>query len=238
MAVKSIIAWQDRQWGPPHLACNLLPSGYYFYVHERVPVGKEPRAIDAKLISRYGIDISASARSRRKRAGLANLHYLRFERDFLLLATHGQHEFFVKESMLDARGHEHHIRDVRKVAIKVGGYSVRVVEGGFLRKVARDVPPVEDKKLRVRVQIGRERYLELKGYLLDVATRFPVEELALLFAAVPYEPYAPVRLQLWNLLRWVNDARHAAGLERVPSSVIRVRRRIVKPFGVSEEEAA
>jgi len=49
-------------------------------------------------------------------------------------------------------------------------------------------------------------------------------------SAIPFEPYAPVRLQNLNLLRWVNAARHAAGLERVPSSVIRMKRRIVKPF--------
>jgi hypothetical protein len=78
----------------------------------------------------------------------------------------------------------------------------------------------------------------LKGYFLDVATHFPVEELAHLFSAVPFEPYAPVRRQLLNLLRRVNDARHAAGLERVPSSVVRVKRRIVKPFGMSGETAA
>ena len=213
-----------------HLACNLLPAGYYFYVHERVPADKDPRAVDAKLVSRYGIDISPSARHRRKRAGLANLHYIRFDRDFLILASYGKHLFFEKESMLDASGHEKHIRDVRKVAIKVGGYSLRVVQGGFLRKVSPDVPPVDDVKLRVRVQIGRERYLDLKSYLLEVATRFPLEEMSQLFSAIPFEPYAPVRLQNLNLLRWVNAARHAAGLERVPSSVIRMKRRIVKPF--------
>ena len=213
-----------------HLACNLLPAGYYFYIHERVPEGKDPRTVDAKLLSRYGIDLSPSARYRRKRAGNANLHYLRFDRDFLILATHGQHSFFEKESKLDAGGHEQHIRDVRKVAIKVGGYSVRVVKGGFLRKEDTDTPAVEDGKLRVRVQIGRERYLDIKSYLLEVATRFPVEELSQLFRSVRFEPYAPVRLQLLNLLRWVNNARQAARLERVPSSVIRCKRRIVKPF--------
>jgi hypothetical protein len=89
-----------------HVACKRLPSGYYFYTEGRVPPGKDPRATDAKLVSRYGIDISASARSWRKREGLADLHYLRFDRAFLILAGHRQHEFFVKESVLDASGHE------------------------------------------------------------------------------------------------------------------------------------
>ncbi|MBN9520140.1 hypothetical protein J0H58_16700 [bacterium] len=215
------------------LACNLLPSGYYFYVQGRVPEGKDPRAVDRKLLGKYGIDLSRSARARRKRAGLANLHYLRFSREWVLLATHGQSPFFEAEA--------DNVRDVRKVALKVGGYSLRVVKGGFLRKEDPDAPAVEDGKDRVRVQIGRERYLDLKGYFLDVATRLPVEELGRMFHAVPFEPYAPVRVQLWNLLRWVNKARHAAGLERVPSSVIRTKRRIVKPFepsATSEDIAA
>lgn len=208
-----------------HLACNLLPAGYWFYVLGRIPEGKDPRATDAKLLGRYGIDISPSARSRRKRAGLSNLHYIRFGREFLLLATHGKHPFFADESA--------NLCDVRKVAIKVGGYSLRVVKGGFLRKGEQDVPAVEDGKLRVRVQIGRERFLDLKAYFLELATRLPAEELARAFYAVPFEPYAPVRLQLWNLLRWVNNARHAAGLERLPASVVRTKRRIVKPFEYS-----
>jgi hypothetical protein len=209
------------------LACNLLPSGYYFYVQGRVPDGKNPAAVDAKLLARYGIDISPSARSRRKRAGLANVHYLRLGRDFVLLATHGQSPFFAAEA--------ERVRDVRKVAIKVGGYSLRVVQGGYLRKADEDAPAIEDGKLRVRVQVGRERYLDLKAHFLEVATRLPVGELGAAFYAVPFEPYAPVRVQLWNLLRWVNKARHAAGMERVPATVIRTKRRIVKPFEALSE---
>lgn len=213
-----------------HLACNLLPAGYWFYVLGRIPEGKDPRATDAKLLGRYGIDISPSARSRRKRAGLANLHYLRLGREFLLLATHGEHPFFSDEAA--------NVRDGRKVAIKVCGYSLRVVKGGFLRKGEGDAPAVEDGKLRVRVQIGRERFLDLKAYFLEMAIRLPADELARAFYAVPFEPYAPVRLQLWNLLRWVNNARHAAGLERLPASVVRTKRRIVKPFEPLPERVA
>lgn len=87
----------------------------------------------------------------------------------------------------------------------------------------------------MRVQVGRERYLDLKAHFLEVATRLPAAELGAAFYAVPFEPYAPVRVQLWNLLRWVNKARHAAGLERVPATVIRTKRRIVKPFETREE---
>ena len=73
---------------------------------------------------------------------------------------------------------------------------------------------------------------------LTAGVALPAEELGRMFFAVPFEPYAPVRVQLWNLLRWVNKARHAAGLERVPPSVIRTKRAIVKPFAGGEDLAA
>src|SRR5262245_15327111 len=62
------------------LAVAYVKNGYYFYVTGRVPDGKDPVAIDRKLIDRYGAGISKWARARRKRAGLANIQYLRFER--------------------------------------------------------------------------------------------------------------------------------------------------------------
>jgi hypothetical protein len=47
---------------------------------------------------------------------------------------------------------------------------------------------------------------------------------------IPFEPYAPVRRQLLNILRAVNRRRRAAGLERVPHTVLRLRRRPVRVF--------
>jgi hypothetical protein len=79
------------------LATNYLPHGYWFYVSGIVPEGKDPERVDEKLIERYGVAISRQGRVRRKHAGLANLHYLRFGRFWLLLATHGRHEFFDRE---------------------------------------------------------------------------------------------------------------------------------------------
>ena len=204
------------------LACNYLPHGYHHFFLGKVPVGKDPKALDAKLLELYGIAVSPSQRARRKRAGFANLHYLRFDRDFLFLSTEGKHRFF--------EDHRELIRDARKVPIRVGGYSVRLARGGFLRRVNADEPAVPDGKSRVRVQIEKTRYTEMKAYLLEMATRWPVEELEIAFRGIPFEPYAPVRVQLVNLLRWVNRARKAQGLPEVPKSVIRYQRRIVKPF--------
>lgn len=57
-----------------------------------------------------------------------------------------------------------------------------------------------------------------------------MESLASTFRSVPFEPYAPIRRQLLNLLRAVNKVRAAAGYDPVPAEILRLRRRIVAPL--------
>ncbi|MCY2987753.1 MAG: hypothetical protein NTY19_07805 [Planctomycetota bacterium] len=199
-----------------------LPHGYWFYVSGIVPPGKDPRSVDEKLVARYGISVSRTSRARRKAVGIANVHYLRYERRFLLLATHGFHPFFDDETRS--------IRDARRVPIKFEGYSISVAKGGFKRKLNKQDAPVRDDKWRVRVQIERELHKGLKAYLFDIAAHRSAAALAAEFRDLPFEPYAPVRQQLLNLLRYVNRRREAASLPTLSPSVLRYRRRIVRPF--------
>jgi hypothetical protein len=55
---------------------------------------------------------------------------------------------------------------------------------------------------------------------------------------LPYEPYAPVRQQLLNILRLVNRVRHFVGREPISPKVLRLRRRIVRPFETAEKSVA
>ena len=114
--------------------------------------------------------------------------------------------------------------------IQVGGYSLTVRQGGFLKRLPGEETKTADSKRRVRVQIAREKYRDLKSYFLELATRRSVEELGREFFNVPFEPYAPIRRQLLNVLRLVNAKRQEAGLAKVPPTVLRYRRRIVRPF--------
>lgn len=158
--------------------------------------------MDAKLIDRYGIDISKWARARRKRQGLSNLHYLRFGRFFVLVATLGEHRFFVEEQG---------IRDVRRDSVRFGGYSI-----GYKRD--------RGGKWHPSVRIHPETYRDLKAYFLDLADRRSAEELAAELGSIQFVPFAPVRVQLLCVLRAVNAGRKAAGLELVPVAVLRLRR--------------
>lgn len=187
------------------LAVSYVGRGYWFYVAGTIPEGKDPAAIDAKLIRCYGIDLSKWARARRKARGLANMQYLRHGPFFVLLATHGRHLFFEREG--------EQVRDARRTPIRYAGYSVSY-RGGH-----------------PHVRIDQAQYNLIKAFLVEEAVRRSSDSIAAAFRSLPFEPYAPVRRQLLNLLRAVNKARRTVRLDAVPVSALRLHRRIVKPFG-------
>ena len=100
--------------------------------------------MDQKLLAKYGISISRQQRARRKHAGQANLHYLRLERDWIILATKGEHRFFKEE--------RDSIQDARQIPIQIGGYSIRVARGQFLKKEEGELVATPDSRYRVRVR--------------------------------------------------------------------------------------
>lgn len=204
------------------LASCYLSHGYWFYVSGWIPEYKAWRNVDEKLLAKYGIDVSRQSRARRKQVGIANIHYLRYQRYFILLATHGHHPFYDDEG--------DNIRDARRVPIKFADYSISVKRGGYKKKATPGSRAIPDNKYRVRVRIGEESYRDLLAYFLDIAQRRTAPELADDLYHVPYEPYAPVRQQLLRILRLINQSRKAAGLDTLGYDVLRYRRRIVRPF--------
>ncbi|MBX9581500.1 MAG: hypothetical protein K2X87_14465 [Gemmataceae bacterium] len=187
------------------LAVAYVARGYVFYVTGVIPPYKDPAAVDAKLCAKYGVGLSKWARARRKAAGAASHAYLRYRRFFVLLATHGESPFFEAERDL--------VRDVRKTPVRFSGYSISV-RGGH-----------------AHVRIDQPVYLGLKAYLVGTAGKRSADQLAAEMREVlAFEPYAPVRSQCLGILRAVNRARTAAGLEELPRTCLRMYRRPVRPF--------
>ena len=192
------------------LAVAYVANGYWFYVTGRVPDHKGPASIDRKIIARYGIDVSKWTRTRRKQAGLANVQYLRYDRFFVLVATHGKHPFFASEGK--------QVRDIREKPLYFMGYSIgcrRARHGG---------------KYHASVRIDRELFREMKARFTEMAAHRSVEELYRELWKIDYERYAPVRDQLRGLLRAINRRRKVAALEPVPHHALRFRRVPVSPF--------
>lgn len=190
------------------LAVGYVARGYFFYVAGQVPEGKDPRRVDEKLIAKYGIERSKSARARRKALGFANIQYIRYRETFVMLATAGKHEFFLEEAG--------QVCDARKMPIKLFGYAISY-RGGH-----------------PHVRIEHKQYLELKSYFADLAVHRKRETLERGLQSLGFEPYAPVRSQLHSILRLVNRRRKSAGFDPLPSSCLQTRRRIFKPFGVRQ----
>jgi len=208
------------------LASNYLPYGYWFYVTGRIPPDKDPNVIDEKLLTKYGIELSRQQRARRKQRGEANLHYLRHERDFVILATHGRHRFFAEEV--------ENVRDIRRYPLRFQDYSLTVRRGEFLKRERGDSTATPDGRYRVRVTIHRESYRLWRANLLEQAVHRSLEHLRWEFWNLPVEPYAPIRKQMLGLLRLVNAKRAAMGYEKLLPDCIRYRREIVKPFEIQE----
>jgi hypothetical protein len=161
------------------IACSFLRHGYWWYVTGCIPTSKDARSVDRKLIEKYGIAMSESTRARRKQLGFANLQYIRHDRFFAILATKGQHHFFVEEAV--------GIRDIRRVPLQFAGYSSAIGEGD-----GRAMASAISAGIRMSRSSGG-RFLEIKAHFLHLAVHRSPDNLALAFYDFPFEPYAPVR---------------------------------------------
>lgn len=223
------------------LACSYILHGYHHYVVGLVPEKKDPMAVDANIVAKFGLDLTRAARSRRKLAGNANVHYIRYRRFFVLCATDpvGGHEFFEAHPPRAVGGKAvPQVRHIKEHPIAFGGYSIGYHQG-------------VDRKWHVSVRIHPERYRDLKARLFDIATTRSVENIVAVFRGIPFEPYAPVRRQLLNLLRAVNREREVKGWDLVTQEQLDaawregegrrerwLRRRVVRPFGFGAGGAA
>lgn len=192
-----------------YLATSLICRGYWFYVCGRIPKGKSAAAIDQKLIRKYDCNNSKSTRWRRKKAGKANVRYLRWNDFFVLISTKGEHRFFEEEA---------DIKDVRKVPIKVGGYAISFRRDG--RPKCKD----DHRQYRVHIRIEDGRYKELAAEFDHFATRMSANALGAKLYEIPFEGYAPIRRQLCQLLRHVNKKRRRSGMSQLPKDCLHFHR--------------
>lgn len=188
------------------LAVSYITNGYWFYVTGEIPVHKDPRAVDAKLIARYGLDVSKWTRCRRRKNGTASVQYLRHGHFFVLVATPGRHEFYAAEA--------NRIQDIRRVPLHYGSYAVGC-------RLLAD-------RWHAAVRLDADVFHRLKGKLTSMALTADAGRLEQAFRRLPAEPYAAVRRQLFELLRSVNRVRLTACLEPIPFSALRLNRRSVE----------
>jgi len=118
-----------------------LSQGYWYFVKCRIPERKSVEQVDIKLSTKYETTLSRWQRHRRKVKGLATVQYLRYERDFVLIATEGEHPlFFADRSVKDVRKHPMEIwyywirvRSTRRYEVIVAPWAYRVVKDKVIR---------------------------------------------------------------------------------------------------------
>jgi hypothetical protein len=114
-----------------------VSSGHYFYIRCRIPGGKNPRAVDEKIVGLYDVHRPRWQRKRRNLKTTAGIHYLRYGRLFVVMLTKGQHEAFYRD-------HASSVLDIRRTALKAFGYSIR---RGYSEA---------EKRCRVSVRLDKE----------------------------------------------------------------------------------
>ena len=180
-----------------------VSSGHYFYIRCLIPKGKDPAAVDCKLLDLYGIRRKRWQRKRRNLKSNAGIHYLRYDRLFVVMLTKGQHEAFYRD-------HGDCVLDIRRTALKAFGYSIR---WGFSES---------ERRYRVSVRLDREQYAAVRAHMLTVCTwhRYRSKEaMEEAFRQLPFQWYAPVREQLFRIVRAVNRARGRAVSRRSTTGV-------------------
>ena len=194
------------------LATGYIAHGYRYYAIRKIPERKDPRKVDAKLVEFYGLQLSKWARARRKRAGYANVQYIRYGGFGVLLASPpvGGHAFF--RECPD-------YKDIRKKSIRFGGYSIG---SSFSTRTGR---------WHASVRIEKQQYLRMRDYFVDIATKRDPSALTEELGSLRFEPFARVARQYLAILGHVNDKRRAAGLVELPTTCLRLHRKSIFPFG-------
>lgn len=201
------------------LAVAYVARGYYFYVTGSVPKRISAAEHDRRMLSKFDVAMSKWSRYRRRRRigpggrPLACVQYLRHEDFWVLLATHGEHYFFIEHAAVHegVRLLKPQYRDIREQPVQYGGYSV-------------------SSGKRTSVRISERAYRELKSHFVGMALETSRPSLEREFGRAPFEPYGGVTRQMFTILRAVNRVRKTAGLSLVPRDSIRVRRQVVRPF--------
>ena len=225
-----------------YLVANVLPHGFRFYFAGEIKPKTDPDYFDRVMNEKFNYNMSRSERYRRKSAkgpdgtplGLANVHYLRYERFYVLIATYGGHPFFSHHMDItrDQSGRvtekRKYYRDIHRDPLFFRGwseqagmevcYSIRTVSGGGYKakRLWKDPGvPEFDGKSRVRVRIARDAFTTLQADFTQRAKsrRWSADGLEAAVWGLPYLPYRPIREQLWGMVRRMNEARKERGFK-------------------------
>ena len=198
-----------------YVACG----GHYFYIRVRVPQGKAPRVVAEKLLDRYDIRKKRWQRKRRHLKETASIHLLLYQELIVVMLTKGQHKAFYAD-------HHSQVKDIRRTALKVFGYSIRYTFSE------------NEKRHKVFVRLDAETNRKVKAHMLTIGIWNSYRDKDALereFRRLPYQPYEPVFAQLASIARLVNRERRRRGFDAIDLGCITYKRRLGTVFVEREE---
>ena len=177
------------------IAYDYARYGYTEYAVREIPVGKDIRAVDEKLLRVYGVTYHYTTRAKRRKSGEANVAYVRYGRRFILMAQPGEGETWNRVVR----------RDLRVESLLLHGYEVRVY----------GKTPV--------ITIAQRRWRRVRALVLGLALQPEprVRHLVVtwLSKVFPYS-FPGIVQQKRRLIRAVNRRRKIAGLPLVTGAEV------------------
>ena len=160
--------------------------GYLRYAVRTIPEGKEFTTVDENIQRDFSISRDRMERMRRRKKGLANVVFVRFNYTVIRLATDGTHELFDKIDALD----------FRQNPLQFSGYSIGIKgHKPYIKITARRF-----KAIRKQVQgIALHNHRKVTDYVQRIS---------------PFS-FSGVADQRWKLLKEINRRRKKAGLPRI-----------------------
>lgn len=160
--------------------------GYVRYAVRKIPLTKNVNRVDKKIITAYSVTFHRTSRANRRKKGLANVAYIRFNHTFILLATYGTHEAF--DRIIS--------RNFYTTPLHFRGYSLGLKQG----KPHLIITPTRYKAIRKELQnIALHNQSKVTAYFQRIS---------------PFR-FAGINQQKWTLLVEVNKRRKVAGLARI-----------------------
>ena len=192
-----------------YVAVNLLPAGYLRCIDGVIAEPTDPVDVDDKLFVKLCVEPSKNQRWKAKLAGYSNVMYLRYQRRWAAFATLGK--WRTREIAAEEW------RDIRREPLKFFGYSIAYRHGG-------------DNKWHSSVRIEEYEYRRLKKLYQE---RYPWAESywqEAFGAKFPYENYAGVLKQKFQLFRAVNRLRTEKGHSKLKLEIVDTFRRTIQVF--------
>lgn len=203
---------------------KLVRCGYYFCYYYQLKPGKDPLALDKKLIEEWQLNKPYWMREKRYRGEAPSIWYLRYKRHYVVLSTKGRCVEEGKEGEPHAFFTEYgkSLIDIRKYALYFCGYSIR-----FPRSRVTGKP-------KAFVRLDKPTYQHLYETFCRKAISEKYREQSAMeaeFQNLPWQPYAEVGAQLRRILDEVNRRRtRYKGFPKARVKSIRWRIRTVKIY--------